>query len=397
MPPEARAFTAGELHIGLKAEFERDITELEVLDFATNSGDQNPLHVDSEYAHSTNYGRRIVHGAFQVGLASAMLGMHLPGRNVLLASVHAQFPEPLYFPCRVRVQGEIISWQRETLRGNLKVTISEAVSKVPTSQVFLGFTFHESKVPQPNSLVQPAAAGRAEGRRTVLITGASGGIGSFLTVSLAQEYHVIALVNRTLPNADIMCNPEVTIVQTDLSDEGWFTAVEAALGNDPLYGTVHAAWPGMPKGGLLTVQEDLIRDQLAFGTLYPIRLARFAVSRAGPEGGRLVLLGSVAGSHKPTLSAAAYSLGKAAMEHTLKLLAPELARKGVTVNGLAPSFVPVGINRHSTERQRTVEASLIPMGRLCDAQDVVEAVRFLLAPGSSFLSGQVIGLSGGQL
>ena len=83
--PEAKVFAAEDLRVGLRAEFEREISEADILAFAANSGDANPLHVDAAYASGTAYGGRLVHGAFQVGLASALIGMHLPGRSVLLA------------------------------------------------------------------------------------------------------------------------------------------------------------------------------------------------------------------------------------------------------------------------------------------------------------------------
>src|SRR4051812_2142613 len=102
------------MRVGLTAEFERDLTEADVLAFAASSGDANPLHVDAAYAATTAYGARIVHGAFQVGLASALIGMHLPGRQVLLANVSARFPAPLRFPCRVRVRGEVTTWHPDT-------------------------------------------------------------------------------------------------------------------------------------------------------------------------------------------------------------------------------------------------------------------------------------------
>src|SRR5262245_36153706 len=106
MVPTPEKRSAADLRVGLSAEFERDITEADILAFAQTSGDFNPLHVDANYAAGTNYGQRIAHGAFQVGLASALLGMHLPGQNVLLTLVNAQFPLPLRFPSRVRVRGE---------------------------------------------------------------------------------------------------------------------------------------------------------------------------------------------------------------------------------------------------------------------------------------------------
>ena len=120
-------------------------------------------------------------------------------------------------------------------------------------------------------------------------------------------------------------------------------------------------------------------------------------SRVGEGGGRLVALGSVVGSAKPALTLAAYSLGKAALETTVRLLAPEMARKKVTVNAVCPSFVPLGINKQADERQQKLEAARVPLGRLCGAGDVGGAVEYLLSPAASFVSGQILGLSGGQL
>src|SRR6202453_2622405 len=117
MFPEPRIFTAADLKVGLTAAFEREVSEADIVTFATNSGDCNPLHIDRAYAQGTAYGERIVHGAFQVGLASALIGMHLPGRNVLLAGINARFPAPLYYPCKVSVRGEITAWNATSSSG----------------------------------------------------------------------------------------------------------------------------------------------------------------------------------------------------------------------------------------------------------------------------------------
>src|SRR5690606_19772935 len=104
--PGARDLGPDELRVGLSAEFTRDITAEDVLGFARLSGDSNPLHVDAAYASTTNYGRPIVHGALQISIASAMIGMHLPGLRVVLGGVRSRFPAPLHYPTRVHVHGE---------------------------------------------------------------------------------------------------------------------------------------------------------------------------------------------------------------------------------------------------------------------------------------------------
>ncbi len=400
MFPEPTAYGPDELRVGLAAEFVREITEDDVLSFARNSGDANPAHVDAEYASTTPYRRRIVHGAFQVGLASALLGMHLPGRRVLLSSVNARFVAPLYYPCRVRVRGELTAWNRQALAGQAKIVLQDAATGTPTSEIFMGFTLHEMRpvVDQPIKSV-PEICNLKSGvcNRLVLVTGSAGGIGSSLALDLSADYAVLAAFRSQPPPEALLARPSVSPVKLDLEAPGWEDAVRAALGGRPLYGLVHAAWPGAPRGGLLGVPADALERQVLFATATTVRLARLLCECVGPDGGRMVVLGSLAGRARPALPLAAYSLAKAGLEHTVALLAPELARKQITINAICPSYIAAGINAQSDERARKREAALVPMARLCTPQDVAAMARYLLSDAAAFASGQSIALSGGQL
>lgn len=393
--PAARVLGAADLRVGLADEIERDLTEEDVLAFARLSGDHNPLHVDADYARATNYQGRIVHGALQVGLASAMLGMHLPGRNVLFGAANARFLAPLYFPCRVRVRGEITTWSAEERRGTLIVLVHEASSLVTTAEIHASFTLHEQRE-EAAPMASPATPSPTDDRRVLLVTGASGGVGAALVRHLAAESAVLALVHRAPLDPALAELPSVTEVRADLGAPGFEDRVLAALGGRALHGVVHAAWPGLPLGGLLAATDDVIDRQVAFGTTQTVRLARLLFAHTAGDG-RMVVLGSIAGTQKPTINAAAYSLGKAALEHTVRLLAPELARKGVTINAVCPGYLPVGMNKQAGDRQRLREAAQIPLGRLCAPEDVAGMVDYLLSNAGAFVSGQIIGLTGGQI
>ena len=397
MVPEATELTAENVKVGLSAEFEREINEEDILSFAHNSGDYNPLHIDSRYARTTNFHNRIVHGAFQVALASAMLGMHLPGRNVLLGAVNGRFMSPLYFPSRVRVRGEITSWHLPSLSGNLKVIIQEVTTHIPTAEVSLNFTFHQDRQERADVQFTYQKPHEVNGRKIVLVTGASGGIGAAIVSAITKKHFVFGMTNRQSLDQALKATGNVTEFQADISSPELEERVKAALGNNTLYGIVHAAWPGAPHGGLLATSDDILEHQLLFGTTHVIRLARILVSCASPEGGRFVALGSLQGSQKPVSTLSPYSLGKAAMEHTVKLLAPELARKKITINAVCPSFVPVGMHKHSNDRQVMKETALVPMGRLCQPDDISNMVEYLMSPQASFVSGQIMSISGAQL
>jgi len=397
MTPAMRALEGTDIAIGAKAEFEREIREEDVLRFAESSGDWNPLHVDPVYAAASKLEGRLVHGAFQVGLASALVGMSLPGPPVLLASVQARFPAPLYFPCRVHVRGEIVSWDAALRSGSVKVGILDAGRRLPTAEIFMGFTSHETRRPAAALPVPPVSAAAVTDAPLVIVTGATGGLGAAIAARLAGDHTVLALGHtRPLPEP-LAAHPRVTGLHVDLAAADWRTSLEAVLGDRPVFAIVHAAWPGAPRGGLLAAPDETIEEQVRFGTVYTVRLARFLFGRVGPAGGRLIVVSSIWGSHRPNLSLAAYSLGKATLESAVKLLAPEMARRGVTVNAVCPALVPVGMHKNQSERWIRMKASLVPLGRLCRPEDVGDVVRFLLSPGASFVSGELIELSGGQL
>jgi NAD(P)-dependent dehydrogenase (short-subunit alcohol dehydrogenase family)/acyl dehydratase len=393
---EPRLLTAADLRIGLHAEFARDITSEDVSAFADLSHDWNPLHTDEEYARHTNYGERIVHGAFQVALASAMAGMYLPGREVVVGAFQCRFPAPLHYPSRVRVQGEITAWSPQSGGGSLRVRVTEIPAGVLTSEIHVGFSLHETRmIPQDESKPEVLDLQRQQpaGKPIVLLTGAGGGLGRRIVAVLSESYYVVGLV-RSRPK---QIEGGMEWVAADLAASDWESAAERQLNGRRLHGLVHAAWPPGPQGGILEAEIDAINIQLEFGGVGTVRVARFLRAHAAGGGARLVVLGSVAATVRPALNMAAYSLGKAALEHTVRLLAPELARSNITINTIAPSFVPIGMNDAKTNRAVLTETAKVPLGRLCSPEDVARAVDFFLSPGAAFITGQMLPLTGGQL
>ena len=377
---EPRLFTAEHLRIGLQAEFERDISVEDIAAFAALSHDWNPLHTNEDYARHTNYGKRIVHGAFQVGLASAMAGMYLPGREVVVGGFQCRFPAPLFYPSRVRVQGEVVAWSSQSASGSLRVRVAEIPGSALTSEIHVSFSLHESRQSTHAAAAEQTQPADAGDKPVVLLTGASGGLGQKIAAVLAEQYHVIGLLRSA-----------------DLVSGDWEPAAERQLQGRRLYGLVHAAWPTGPQGGLLEAELDAVKSQLEFGGVGTIRMARFLRSQSAAGGARMVVLGTTAATVKPALNMAAYSLGKAALEHTVRLLAPELARGNITINTIAPSFVPVGMNNAKTNRVVLTETAKVPLGKLCSPEDVARAIEFLLSPGAAFITGQMLPLTGGQL
>lgn len=106
--------TFNEIEVGTSASFIHTVTMSDVEKFASLSGDFNPLHMDDEFAGTTQYGRRIVHGMLLASLFSRLVGMNLPGRHCLYMSQSLDFVQPVYIGEDVKVFGEVIHKQDAT-------------------------------------------------------------------------------------------------------------------------------------------------------------------------------------------------------------------------------------------------------------------------------------------
>ena len=81
---------------GMSASVSHLVTEVDVARFAELSGDDNPVHLDEEYASKSRYGRRIAHGLFGARLFSGIFGTRLPGRGCVYASQNLKFRRPVF-------------------------------------------------------------------------------------------------------------------------------------------------------------------------------------------------------------------------------------------------------------------------------------------------------------
>lgn len=84
------------LKIGDKTEFSKQITEQDVILFAEVSGDDNPVHLDEEYAKGTMFKQRIAHGFLVGSLISAAIAKNLPGNGTIYLSQNMKFTAPVY-------------------------------------------------------------------------------------------------------------------------------------------------------------------------------------------------------------------------------------------------------------------------------------------------------------
>ena len=112
------------------------------------------------------------------------------------------------------------------------------------------------------------------------------------------------------------------------------------------------------------------------------------------SGGRIINLSSVSGQ-MGLFGQANYSSSKAAIIALTKVSAREFARQQITVNAIAPGFIDVGMSKGMPDEVTANFIKQIPLGRLGDAENIVDAALFLCSPMASYITGHVLNVNGG--
>ena len=123
-------YTYDTLQVGDTFTTTRYISEQDVLTFAEITGDDNPLHVDAEYAENTRFGHRIVHGVLLLGLVSKVLGRDFPGHGSIAVSISARFLRPVPVDSEVRIEVKITEKREKHRHVHGKAYVYNAQNKM---------------------------------------------------------------------------------------------------------------------------------------------------------------------------------------------------------------------------------------------------------------------------
>lgn len=243
------------------------------------------------------------------------------------------------------------------------------------------------------------------GRRVALVTGSSRGLGAAIAWRLAGDGFAVA-VNDKRGGADAQA--VVAAVRAaggvaeqfpaDVTDEAavaeLVSTVAATLG--PIVVLVLNATGPQPDAPLEEVGWQDHVDQLEFFVKSPLLLGRAVLPGMIEQGGgRIVHIDSEV-AHRPPPGRSAYATAKNAQIGMTLSWARELGPLGVTVNTVAPGFVPVERHADVPDDERAAYVAEVPAGRIGTPEDIAAAVSFFASEGAGYVTGQRLVVDGGR-
>jgi acyl dehydratase len=126
------SLTVHDLSVGMTETVPFSVPREDMARFAELSGDFNPLHVDDAFARSKGFKGVVVYGALIVAKVSQLIGMRLPGRDAVWASITLDFLKPLYLNQEAVVEGVVTDVSELTGMVRLKLTVRSSTGQLLT-------------------------------------------------------------------------------------------------------------------------------------------------------------------------------------------------------------------------------------------------------------------------
>jgi len=386
------------IQIGDKAEISHVITEMDVDKFVELTGDDNRLHIDSEFAGNTQFKKRVVHGMLGASFISTIIGTKLPGDGSLWFSQNLEFLLPVRIGDEITVIAEVISKNSKDQIVELQTDIFNQNKQKVTSG--------KAKVKVVKPLAKETNAAPVINKKALII-GASGGIGSAVALMLAENGFDVALHYNSSEEKinklqKIISEKEVDliVVKADISDESSVIEMFNTLGRKfpGLSSIIYCPTPPTPSINIKNLGWTDFQKHLDVNVKGLLNVVQNILpSFEQQQYGRIVCITSQYTEGTPPSELSYYVSAKYALNGFVKSLAVELATKGITVNLVSPGMTDTELIADVPEKARLLVAAKAPLRRLAIPEDIANAVLFLVSEKSSYITGETLRVNGGQV
>ena len=385
------------INIGDTAEIKHTITQTDIEKFVDLTGDDNKLHVDKDYASTTSFKNPVAHGMLGASFISTIIGTKLPGDGALWYSQNLEFLQPIRVGDELRITAKVIKKIDRTKTIELQTDIYNQQKQKVTTGI--------SKVKLVEVNLPKGKVKKIKPKKTALIIGSTGGIGSATCLQLAKDGFEIAIHYYKNKNKAENLKKQIeklgrkaVIVSGDIiSPEDIIEIKERsmrAIGNISIIANCSTIL--VSNITFADLEWDDMRAHFDINIKGSFNLLRaFVPDWEKEQCGKFIALTTLY-TEQPKSELLSYITGKTALNGFVKTLAFELAPKGIRINLVSPGMVDTPLIADVPEKARLLSAAQIPLRTLATTEDVAGTISFLASDKSNYLTGETIRVNGGQ-
>tara|TARA_B110000003_G_C16651608_1_gene534431 strand:+ start:2323 stop:3513 length:1191 start_codon:yes stop_codon:yes gene_type:complete len=387
------------LVIGQQANLEHTLTQDDIHKFVNLTGDDNKIHLNSDYAAKTSFKKPVAHGMLGASFISTIIGTKIPGDGALWYSQSLEFLLPVRVGDRLLVKAKILkkidklnAIELETkIYNQKKQLVIDGVAKV--------------KIIEQEETTKEKIKDESKSRKSVLVIGSSGGIGFDTSIELAKKgfdiilhYNSSKIKTTELKNKLLEYGVEANVLQANLLDEqsilNFIEQIERFSEN--LVGFVNCTTVSLASIKFADLEWSDFSDHIKIN----IKANFLLVKKLLPifkrkKYGKIVLLSTQA-VDTPNSEWLPYISSKSGLEGFTRSLALELAKYGICINLVSPGMTDTSLIADIPEKIRLLNAARTPLKRLASTKDIANAISFLIDDHSDFITGETLRVNGGQ-
>mgnify|MGYP003964119799 FL=1 len=386
------------VNVGDTAEIKHTITKTDIQKFVDLTGDNNQLHVDKEFAEKTSFKKPVAHGMLGASFISTIIGTKIPGDGALWYAQSLEFLLPVRVGDKLTIVAKVIKKIDRQNSIEIQTDIFNQHKQKVTTGVAKVKIIEDEPQEEDSSI---------NNEKTVLIIGATGGIGSQTARTLAKEgYSIILHYHSNKTQADklkkelkILTDKRIVIVKanilkdSDVSDmvfelSRYFKKISAFVNASTLhFGNIkleNMEWSDISSQVDINIKSNLNIVK----NITPLMQEN--------KYGKIVFMTTQA-TEQYNSEWLHYITAKSALNGFAKALAVELAPKGIRVNLVSAGMTNTNLISDIPEKIKLITAAKTPLRRLADPQDIANAISYLVSEKSDFLTGETIRVNGGQV
>ncbi len=233
----------------------------------------------------------------------------------------------------------------------------------------------------------------------VLLTGASGGIGTVFTRRLLSAgFLVVAVAGKRQANINAIKHPNIRQYSVDLSSHEEISSIHKRITREVGHPNILIHNAGININAMSwKLSFDDWSSVLAVNLNAAFQLSSLCIPNMRElRWGRIVYMSSIV-AQQGVPGTAAYAASKAGILGLMRAQAVELASRGITVNAIAPGYLETGMIQDVPEKMRESLRQRIPVGELGNPDELAEMLLWLIGKKSGYVTGQTLHFNGGLL